>query len=260
MSRGVLRRGRIVLGSSYPMGADFSKRPGEGFKSMVVPPQKNVIMMRPYVEKGMPLLYPRWYEDSEEKIDHNYILFNRPQNHGEKIGVVVENLKGTAIVACRYFVRYKNFGKVVARVQRCWAHDEDNATVVGDVVMIKKVPKRGKYKSYLVQSILEPDLDARERLKKDLPSYNKPEDPGSVTQWKPIFDFSRSNLVNDEEAQRAAALAHDISKTDADYDGGLADRTGKDKWAFLDEEILDSYDTGEGYEDEEEGDYEGDDE
>ena len=106
-------------------------------------------MVRPYVERGMPQLYPRWYEDEQEKVDYNYILFNRPQKHAEKIGVVVETMKGTAVVATRYFVRYKNFAKVVSRVNRCWAHDEDNACVVGDVVMIKTAPRRGKYKSYV---------------------------------------------------------------------------------------------------------------
>ena len=106
------------------------------------------MMVKPYVEKGMPLLYPRWYDDGEQKIDHNYVLFNRPSNHGEKIGVVVETMKGTAVVACRYFVRYKNFAKVVARVQRCWAHDEDSACVIGDVIHIRKASRRGKFKSF----------------------------------------------------------------------------------------------------------------
>ncbi|KAJ9467044.1 30S ribosomal protein S17 [Diplonema papillatum] len=232
----VVRRTRVLLG--YPMGLDFSKRPGEGFTARRQDNIRNVMQLKPYVERGMPLLYPRWYEDSQENVDHNYILFNRPQSHSEKIGVVVETLKSTAIISCRYFVRYKNFGKVVARVQRCWAHDEDNACVIGDVVMIKKTARRGKYKSFLVQSILEPDLDARERLKKDLPAQNKPELPNYVTGWKPIFDFSRDNRVNDEEASRAEELATDISGTDADYDGGLADRAGKDVWAFLDEEFM----------------------
>ena len=112
-------------------------------------PWESVMMVRPYIEPGMPLLYPRWWDDGEEKLDHNYMLFNRPGQHSEKIGVVVETLKGTAIVACKYFVRYNSFARVVARTQRCWSHDEDNACVVGDVVMIKTAPRRGKFKAHL---------------------------------------------------------------------------------------------------------------
>eukprot|EP01063_Lacrimia_lanifica_P002626 TRINITY_DN1139_c0_g2_i1.p1 TRINITY_DN1139_c0_g2~~TRINITY_DN1139_c0_g2_i1.p1 ORF type:complete len:281 (+),score=96.66 TRINITY_DN1139_c0_g2_i1:88-843(+) len=231
---GLLRPTRVL---SVKMGQDL-RRPGEGFNVKRIPVFRNVMMMKPYVERGMPLLYPRWYEDAQEPLDHNYVLFNRPERHTEKIGVVTETMNRTAVVAVRYFVRYKNFAKVVSRIQRCWAHDEDNACVAGDVVQIKRSVRRGKFKTYLVQSILEPNIEGRERLKKDLPVMPKAVVPNSATGWKPLFDFSRDDKVNEEEQRRAEQLATDIHRTDADYDGGLADRTGKDKWAFLDDDFM----------------------
>ena len=53
-----------------------------------------------------------------------------------------------------------------------------------------------------------------------------------------MFDFSRDAQANEDEAGRAGQLATDIHSTDADYDGGLADRAGKDKWGFLDEDFM----------------------
>ena len=103
-------------------------------------------------------------------------------------------------------------------------------------------------------SILEPDLEARERLKKDLPARNKAQESLHVTGFKPLFDFSRDKETNEGEAARAGQLAEDIHRTDADYDGGLADRTGKDKWAFLDADFLSSmeasYEAEEAYDEE----------
>ena len=63
----------------------------------------------------------------------------------------------------------------------------------------------------------------------------------NISGWKPIFDFSRDNEVNEEERARAQQLADDITATDADYDDKLAKRIGKDKWAFLDDEISRDY-------------------
>eukprot|EP00756_Hemistasia_phaeocysticola_P057078 Hpha_TRINITY_DN33710_c0_g1::TRINITY_DN33710_c0_g1_i1::g.25188::m.25188 len=228
------RSTRLLM--KYPMGTDPTHPPGEGFKMKRPPRYRNVMEVAPYREKGMPLVYPRWYEDNEEKIDHNYILFNRPQKHQEKVGLVVESMKRTVVVAVRYFVRYRNFARVVARTSRCWAHDEDNACVVGDVVHIRKAVRRGKFKSFNIVSILEPNIDGRERAKMGLAVMDEPRTPTNVTKWRPVFDMSRTDAVNEEEARRAEELAADTTAMDADYDGSLADRTGKDRWAFLDEE------------------------
>eukprot|EP01062_Namystynia_karyoxenos_P067610 TRINITY_DN61605_c0_g1_i1.p1 TRINITY_DN61605_c0_g1~~TRINITY_DN61605_c0_g1_i1.p1 ORF type:complete len:295 (+),score=110.88 TRINITY_DN61605_c0_g1_i1:85-885(+) len=230
----------------YPMGMDLSKPPGEGHRHRRPPTYRNIMEIRPHAEQGMPLVYPRWYEDSEEKIDHNYILFNRPQKHSEKIGLVVETTKKTVIVACRYFVRYRNFARVVARTQRCWAHDEDNACVVGDVVQIRRGIRRGKFKTFILHSILEPNIDGRERLKKGLAAMDPPKKPQNTSGYTPIFDLKRGGAATEEEAQRANQLAGDIKALGADYDGSLASQQGKDKWAYLD----DGY--GEAEEDEDE--------
>eukprot|EP01065_Artemidia_motanka_P032242 TRINITY_DN39264_c0_g1_i1.p1 TRINITY_DN39264_c0_g1~~TRINITY_DN39264_c0_g1_i1.p1 ORF type:complete len:270 (+),score=65.76 TRINITY_DN39264_c0_g1_i1:52-810(+) len=224
-----------VLRTGYPMGRDLTRKAGEGFKKRKPMAHQNIIEMKPYIERGMPLVYPRWYEDSEERVDHNYVLFNCPHAHNEKIGVVVEVMRKTVVVACRYFVRYKNFAKVVARTQRAWAHDEDCACIVGDVVHIVKGPRRGKFKTYMIRSILEPNVDGRERLRAGMPSMDPAARP--TQQWEPIFDLGRGEMQNEEEARRADQMAQDIRATGADYDGSLASRSGRDKWAFLDDDL-----------------------
>lgn len=80
----------------------------------------------------------------------------------------------TAVVAANYMVYYPKFNQRVARTGRYFAHDEDLACVQGDLVHIKQCRKISKYKHYYVFSILQPNIEGRERLKLGLPAVPPP--------------------------------------------------------------------------------------
>lgn len=80
----------------------------------------------------------------------------------------------TAIVAANHMVYYPKFNQRVSRTSRFFAHDEDLACVEGDLVHIKQCRKISKYKHYYVFSILEPNIEGRERLKLGLRAVPPP--------------------------------------------------------------------------------------
>ena len=80
----------------------------------------------------------------------------------------------TAVVAANYMVFYPKFNQRVTRTSRYFAHDEDMACVEGDLVHIKGCRKLSKYKHYYVFSILEPNIEGRERLKLGLRTVPPP--------------------------------------------------------------------------------------
>lgn len=107
--------------------------------------------------------------------DLSSMIFNQHQPGGDKIGYVVGNkMTKTAIVASQYLVYYPKFNQRVARTGRYFAHDEDMASVEGDLVHIRACRKISKYKHYYIFSILEPNIEARERLKLGLPAVPPP--------------------------------------------------------------------------------------
>lgn len=103
------------------------------------------------------------------------LIFNRPNEGSDKIGYVVGNtMIKTAVVATNYLVYYPKFNVRVARTSRVFAHDEDMACVEGDLVHVKSCRKISKYKHYYVFSILEPNVEGRERLKIGLKAVPPP--------------------------------------------------------------------------------------
>lgn len=107
--------------------------------------------------------------------DITSMIFNQPKQGSDKIGYVVGNkMLKTAVVSTQHLVYYPKFNQRVSRVSRFFAHDEDMATVDGDLVHIKLCRKLSKYKHYYVFSILEPNIEARERLKLGLPAVAPP--------------------------------------------------------------------------------------
>jgi small subunit ribosomal protein S17 len=98
--------------------------------------------------------------------DISSMIFNQPKNGADKIGYVVgTGMLKTAVVAANYLVYYPKFNQRVSRTGRYFAHDEDMACVDGDLVHIKHCRKISKYKHYYIFSILEPNVEGRERLK-----------------------------------------------------------------------------------------------
>ena len=103
--------------------------------------------------------------------DISSMIFNQARAGSDKIGYVVSTvMMKTAIVACNSIVYYPKYNQRVARVARHFAHDEDLACVDGDLVHIKQCRFISKYKRYYIFSILEPNIEGRERLKLGLPA------------------------------------------------------------------------------------------
>jgi small subunit ribosomal protein S17 len=98
--------------------------------------------------------------------DLTSMIFNRPNEGSDKIGYCVSTgMAKTAVIATNHLVYYPKYNQRVSRVSRFFAHDEDMAVVEGDLVHIKMCRKISRYKNYFIFSILEPNIEARERLK-----------------------------------------------------------------------------------------------
>lgn len=107
--------------------------------------------------------------------DITSMIFNQPRQGSDKIGYVVgTSMLKTAVVATNHMVYYPKFNQRVSRTSRFFAHDEDLACVEGDLVHIKQSRKISKYKHYYVFSILEPNIEGRERLKLGLKAVPPP--------------------------------------------------------------------------------------
>lgn len=107
--------------------------------------------------------------------DITSLIFNQPRQGADKIGYVVgTQMIKTAVVAANHLVYYPKYNQRVSRASRFFAHDEDLACVDGDLVHIKQCRKISKYKHYYVFSILEPNVEGRERLKLGLRSVPPP--------------------------------------------------------------------------------------
>jgi small subunit ribosomal protein S17 len=153
-----------------------------------------VVMKGPHQMRPRRLIWP---------YDITSMLFNQPQQASDCVGYVVstKQLK-TAVVACNHLVYYPKFNQKVARTRRLFAHDEDLACVEGDLVHIRACRHISKYKTYYVFSILEPNIEGRERLKLGLP-----------TVPPPLFGYPSSrrvvklNLSSEEGTKRKVAAA-----------------------------------------------------
>jgi small subunit ribosomal protein S17 len=107
--------------------------------------------------------------------DMSSLLFNQPTNGSDRVGYVVgTKMLKTAVVACNYLVYYPKYNQRVARTSRVFAHDEDMACVDGDLVHVRMCRKISRYKHYYIFSILEPNIEGRERLKVGLPAVAPP--------------------------------------------------------------------------------------
>jgi small subunit ribosomal protein S17 len=135
--------------------------------------------------------------------DITSMLFNQPRAGSDKMGYVV-GTKGmkTAVVACNHLVYYPKYSQKVARTARWFAHDEDLACVEGDLVHIRQCRRISKYKYYYVFSILEPNVEGRERLKLGLPAVAPPLF-GHPTSSRVV----KLNLASEEGTKKKAAAS-----------------------------------------------------
>lgn len=135
--------------------------------------------------------------------DLTSLIFNQPRQGSDKIGYVVgTSMLKTAVVATNHMVYYPKFNQRVSRTKRFFAHDEDLACVEGDLVHIKQCRKISKYKHYYVFSILEPNVEGRERLKLGLKAV-----PPPLFGYPVSRRIVKLNLTSTEGTQEKLAAA-----------------------------------------------------
>jgi small subunit ribosomal protein S17 len=111
-------------------------------------------------------------------------------------------MKKTAVVAANYMVYYPKYNQKVARTGRYFAHDEDMGCVDGDLVHIKACRKLSKYKHYYIFSILEPNIEGRERLKLGLPV--RPPDLFGYPHTRRVMKINLTSKSQSKETLAAA--------------------------------------------------------
>ena len=152
-----------------------------------------VVMKGPF--KQRPVKLPWAYDVSS-------MIFNQTARVDDKIGYVTSTGIKTAVVSVQKLVFYPKYSQKVAKTWRFFAHDEDLACVPGDLVHIRTCRRISKYKNNYVFSILEPNVEGRERLKLGLPAVAPP-----------LFGYPNSrrvvklNLSSEEGAKRKTAAA-----------------------------------------------------
>lgn len=69
--------------------------------------------------------------------------------------VVSDKMDKTVVVAVTMHVQHPEYKKVVKKINRFKAHDEENKCKVGDIVSVTETRPRSKDKRWTVLSILE---------------------------------------------------------------------------------------------------------
>ena len=69
--------------------------------------------------------------------------------------VVSDKMDKTIVVAIERKVRHPLYGKVIRRVSKMHAHDENNSAKIGDVVAISESRPISKTKSWALDKIIE---------------------------------------------------------------------------------------------------------
>lgn len=73
-----------------------------------------------------------------------------------RIGVVTSaSMDKTIVVAVKRTMKHPQYGKVVSRTSKMYAHDEENQAGVGDVVSVMETRPFSKLKRWRLTKILE---------------------------------------------------------------------------------------------------------
>jgi small subunit ribosomal protein S17 len=70
--------------------------------------------------------------------------------------VISDKMEKTVVVRVERLVRHPRYGKVLRRVKKYKAHDEENACRVGDVVRIVESRPLSREKRWAVEEIVRP--------------------------------------------------------------------------------------------------------
>ena len=80
----------------------------------------------------------------------------KTSNTGTVVGKVVSTkMNKTIVVEVERKIKHKLYGKYINRSSRMYAHDEDNTSREGDLVMIKSSRPLSKTKHYVLVKVLE---------------------------------------------------------------------------------------------------------
>ncbi len=78
-----------------------------------------------------------------------------PKPRRTKVGRVTSNkMEKTVVVAVEQVTRHTLYGRTIRRTRKFKAHDEQNACVIGDTVVIAESRPLSKEKQWVVQEIL----------------------------------------------------------------------------------------------------------
>ncbi len=74
--------------------------------------------------------------------------------------VLSDKMDKTVIVEVERTARHQRYGKVLRRVKKYKAHDEENACQIGDIVQIVEARPLSREKRWVIEEILEKVGDA----------------------------------------------------------------------------------------------------
>ncbi len=73
-----------------------------------------------------------------------------------RIGTVTSSkMDKTIVVAVKRIMKHPQFGKIVNRTAKVYAHDEENQAGIGDVVMVMETRPFSKLKRWRLTKVLE---------------------------------------------------------------------------------------------------------
>jgi len=74
----------------------------------------------------------------------------------ERIGIVVSNKNNkTIIIAIQTRYQHPKYGKIVVQTKRYMAHDENNESKPGDLVLLEESPPLSRHKKWKLKTILK---------------------------------------------------------------------------------------------------------
>jgi small subunit ribosomal protein S17 len=74
----------------------------------------------------------------------------------ERIGIVVSSKpEKTIVVAIQTKYQHPKYGKTLLQTKRYMAHDEENLSKAGDIVLLEESPPFSRHKKWILKKILQ---------------------------------------------------------------------------------------------------------
>jgi small subunit ribosomal protein S17 len=82
-------------------------------------------------------------------------MTNTQSNARTKLGEVVSNkMQKTIVVAVERTVKHPKYGKILKKVSKLHAHDENEICKIGDTVKISETKPRSKLKTWVLVEVI----------------------------------------------------------------------------------------------------------